>query len=361
MKPSKIFDVLDLARKIKKNGKNFTPCFVSPPGLGKSEMVKQWATSNNLFFFDLRSAYLERPDMLGYPDKVVKEDGKSATVHAPPEFLFRAGEWVLFLDEINRGDTSTLNTFMQILTDGKVHDHPLSKETIIVSAINPENADYDVTTMDPALRDRLEFFEVDYDKEDFVKYMKATGWDSSVIGFVETDTFKFIKPENVGKTDGNKYISPRTLSKLNAALQAGIPTEDLEMTVFCAVLGRNVGTSFYHFKNNEQPVTFEELNSPKTFKVAIEKLRILSDPKNYKMGSVSVTKKNVIENETKLSDDLLASILLALPADQGPNLVQEIAYQRQDKDIKLLDIMKEKYPSIKKYWKDVLVKKEDTK
>ena len=143
MRPGLIFNIMNIARKAREMNNNYNPLFSGAPGLGKSEIVQAWCKQAGIPFIDLRAAYLEAPDVIGYPT-VAMRNGKSITVHNTPEFWPEAGEGVIFLDEVNRGNQSVMNTFMQLLTDRKVHNYTLPPGLIIASCINPENEQNDV-------------------------------------------------------------------------------------------------------------------------------------------------------------------------------------------------------------------------
>jgi hypothetical protein len=351
MKPSNIFDVMDLARRARQKNLVFNPLFEGPPGIGKSQIVQEWCKKNNLPFIDLRAAYLESPDLIGFPSiEVVK--GRQVTKHHTPEFFPTEGEGVLLLEEPNRGTTSVMNTFMQLLTDRKVHNYELPPGWIIVGCINPEGEQYDTNHMDAALKDRFEIFKVGYDKKSFVEHMKASDWDSFVVSFVETNTFSYVAPEDVGSIAGSKYISPRTLSKLNAALKAGIP-EIMEIEIYESVLGKNVGKAFYQFKHDEAPVGYKDLLDKE--KKSLAKLKTFSDPQNYKMGHISITVKDIVDNG-EISDELLAKVILAIPADQGPHLISELEFKRKEKAGTILDRVCGNFPEVRKYLRDILAK-----
>lgn len=347
MKPSQIFHTLDLAQRARKNGDVFNPLFVGPPGIGKSQIVQQWCKQNNLPFIDLRIALMEAPDLIGFPT-VEKVGDRQITCHNIPEFWPHKGEGVILLEEPNRGTTSVMNCLMQLLTDRKIHKYNLPEGYMIVGCINPEDAQYDVNTMDAALKDRFETFYVDYDKESFIKYMKAANWNKVLQMFVQAGMWEYKLPEQIGNISGAKYISPRTLSKLNAALEAGID-DDFEHIVYESILGRNVGASFYGFKNNEQPVLYSDIQQ--NLKAACNKLQKFSDPKNYKNGHISITISSIIE-DGEITDDQLAAVVLSIPADQGPKLIRELEFKRNDKG--LLTRLCEQNPDVKKLFKTVL-------
>lgn len=348
IKPVEIKDILNLARRAREQGEIFNPLFVSAPGLGKSSIVQQWAKENNLPFIDLRLAYLEAPDMIGFPSIEVV-NGRQVTKHNLPEFWPKEGQGVLLLEEPNRGTTSTMNTIMQLLTDRKVHNYTLPEGWIIVGCINPEEEHYDVNTMDAALKDRFEIFQVVYDKPSFVTYMKDREWAKDLVMFIESNTWVYKQPEEIAKNPHAKYVSPRTLSKLNAALKAGVNPEQ-ELIVYECVLGRSVGKDFYAFKHSERPVLYSDL--VQNTKSAIKQLKKFSDPNNYKAGHISLTIRDIIE-VNEIDNQMLSEVLLAIPADQGPALLQGLGFKRKDEN--LYKTIFTDYPEVKKYLKGQLV------
>jgi hypothetical protein len=347
MKPSQIFEVLDLAFQIRKNGEIFNPLFVGPPGVGKSQIVQAYANKKGKPFIDLRAAYLEAPDVIGFPSIEVQKS-RSVTVHNIPEFWPTDGEGILLLEEPNRGTTSIMNCFMQLLTDRKVHKYNLPEGWIIVGCINPETEEYDVNTMDAALKNRFEIFNVDYDKKSFVEYMKANEWAKEVIHFVEGGQWTYKKPEEIGNMPGAKYVSPRTLSKLNSVLKCDFH-RDNELMFYQTVLGSNIGKDFFNFKHNESPVLMSDIRNNTA--QALTRLKHFSDPSNFKNGMISITIQDIIEDNT-IENDLLAAVLRVLPVDQGVSLVRDLEYKR--KDSTLLNKIVKDFPDIKTLFKETL-------
>lgn len=349
MKPSQIHDVLDLALRATNNGDIFNPLFSGDAGLGKSSIIQQWCNKNKLPFIDLRGAYLEAPDMCGFPS-VTTKNGRQITTHNMPEFWPDSGRGVLLIEEPNRATTAVLNTFMQLLTDRKIHMYEFPPGWIIVGAINPENEHYDVNTMDTALKNRFVTFDVEYDAKTFISYMKVKDWDKGIITFIEGNQWTYIKPEAVANTPGAKYISPRTFEQVNTAIKAGF-NPDMEYLVYASILGKNMGKQFYSWKTNERPVTYTDLVDDT--KRALKRLREFADPSNYKNSQISITISDILENKD-IKDELLVQVILALPADQGPVLLRELSYIRKDKEF--AKKLWTNHPEVKKYLKDVLDK-----
>lgn len=353
MKPTKIFDIMDLSRKAKSNGDRFNPLFVGPPGVGKSEIVQQWCKANNLPFIDIRAAYLEAPDLIGFPS-IENKNGRQVTVHNTPDFFPSDPDWegVFLLEEPNRGTTSVMNTFMQMLTDGKVHNYTFPKKAIFVGCINPDGSNYDVNTMDSALRNRFVTFNVDYDKNCFVDFMKEHNWDKSISNFVEAGFFKFVTPEEIGDNPGSKYVSPRTLAQLNAALKAGLSSED-ELMVYESVVGTSIAKAFYKFKHDESPVMYKDLLN--NTKASLKKLEGFCDNAKLQSGMISLTLNDILE-VNEITDTLLTQVVSVLPVDQAAGLIRDLEFKRKDDGL-LLRIcnedkkIKEKFKTVLKYGK----------
>lgn len=357
MRPTDIFDVLDLARRARKLGKAFNPMFVSPPGLGKSEIVQAWCEKQGIPFEDVRLAYMEAPDFVGYPH-VMTKNGREVTTFATPDRWPESGEGVLFFDELNRGNQSTMNALMQLCTDRRIDKYKLPEGWIIVSAVNPEaDGKNDVNSMDSALRDRFEMFEVNYDKATFLKFMKESDWDKSLISFVETGTWSYVEPSDVKDVPGAKYISPRTLSKVNTALKAGLPTTDLELLVFEAELGKLYGREFMKFRHDDTPVTFAEL--VKSEKKALKRLAEHCDVSNTKSGYVSHTLSDLVDSHAQVSEELIAKVLMIVPVDAGTGFLQEFELAKDDAQVKNR-IFKANPDLLKRYKEVILSKKSDT-
>lgn len=352
MQPSKIKNVLDLAHKVRMNGGIFNPLFVGPPGIGKSEIVQAWCKERGMEFIDLRAAYLEAPDAIGFPT-VETVNGRQVTKHNTPDFWPQGGDGVVLLDEVNRGTSSVMNVFMQLLTDRKVHHYELPKGWMVVGAINPETGDYDaVNAMDTALKNRFEIFNVEYDKNSFVGYMKDTRWDPRIVSFVESGMWSYQSPENIGTDNGNKYVSPRNLKKLDYTLKADIQ-KDFQPTVFESILGLALGKTFYHFLHNESPVLYRQLLDDK--ENSLEKLKLFSDPKNYKNAHISITVKDIVDDGT-ITDKLLAEVCLAIPADQSPILLKQLELKRKMTPYSLFENVQRIEPKLKKYYKEILAR-----
>jgi hypothetical protein len=298
MKPTRILEVLDLALEVRKNGGKFIPLFAGAAGVGKSEICQQWAAGqrkkNPKFgFIDLRLAYKEGPDLLGRTKDHQDANGRVRTVHNLPSFWPTEGEGLLLLEEPNRAPTMVTNCIMQLLTDRKVEDYSLPEGWIIAGAINPDSAEYDVNTMDTALRNRFIEFEIEYDHNAFVEFIEANKWDESILHFIKSGAWTYREASSLGR-DG-KYISPRTWQQLNAAHKAGAKEEKTFHRQICtATLGKDVGNELWKFVHDESPVMAKDLIESKD--KALKRLKEMAKTGNYQGDKISVTVDSIIQH-----------------------------------------------------------------
>jgi len=340
MKPSHILKVLDVAKKARAIGQVFNPMFTGDAGLGKSQIVQQWVkeqqkTNPNFGFVDLRIAYMEAPDLIGLPETEMGKDGIVRSKHRLPEFFPTDpdSEGLLFLEEPNRGTTGVLNCLMQILTDRKIHNYELPKGWIIAAAVNPDSSEYDVNTMDAALKDRFESFEVEYDAMTFMDFMDKAQWDDKVQRFISSGIWVYKTPGNLGKDA--QYISPRTWSKVNAVEKAGVhENRQLHRLTVLSILGKDIGNEYHKYCYDQAPVTAEDIL--KNQKDAFKKLKEQSDTNTYKGDMIAATVESIVKNyggdaknckPNQISEDVMAEVAKIIPADHAVNLIKECGFK----------------------------------
>lgn len=341
MKPTSIFQILDLAQEARKKGEVFNPIFTGEAGLGKSQICQQWVkqqrkTDPNFGFVDLRIAYMEAPDLIGLPENEVAEDGIKVTSHYLPDFWPRNpnSRGLLLLEEPNRGTTGVMNCLMQLLTDRQVHKYNLPEGWIIAACINPDSSEYEVNAMDAALRDRFEEFEIEYDSNTFMKFIEDAQWDENLVRFISSGMWIYKSTKEIAK--GAKYISPRTLSKMNAAERAGAANNrQLHWETCLSVLGKDIGKEYFKFRFDQAPVTAQDLLKDKA--AALKRLKQQSSKDDYKGDMISATVESVTKHygglkkdckADEIDEDTMAEVAKIIPADQAVNLVKQCGFKQ---------------------------------
>jgi hypothetical protein len=339
MKPSNIFPVLDLAYTARLQGRHVNPMFTGEAGLGKSEITQAWVAKQrernpNFGFLDLRIAYMEAPDLIGFPETEADKNGQIRTKHRLPEFWPTDGEGLILFEEPNRGTTGVMNCLMQALTDMKIHNYTLPPGWMFAACINPDSSEYDVNTMDAALKDRFVEFEVEFDHMSFLDFIEAKQWNESVRLFVGSGIWTYKTTKEIGK-DG-KYISPRTWSKVNAVEMAGLQkNRGLHRITVQSILGKDIGNEYHKYCYDSAPVTAADILKDKD--AAIKRLKSQSDPSTYQGDMIAATVESIekayggLKKDCKadqIDEDTMAEVAHIIPADHAVNLIKTCGYKQ---------------------------------
>lgn len=364
MKPSNIFAVLDLAYSARSQGNALNPIFTGEAGLGKSEITQAWvkkmrAKNPEFGFLDLRIAYMEAPDLIGFPSEYKDKNGLDRTKHMLPDFWPTEGEGLILLEEPNRGTTGTMNCLMQLLTDFKVHNYTLPPGWMIAACINPDSSEYDVNTMDAALKDRFVEFEIEFDHIAFIDFMDQANWHESVQMFVGSGIWTYKSTKEIGK-DG-KYISPRTWSKVNAAEKAGIHnSRQLHRIVVSSILGKDIGNEYHKFCFEQAPVTAQDILKDRDS--AFKRLKAQSDPQTYQGDMIAATVESIEKHygglkknckADQIDEDTMAEVAKTIPSDHAVNLIKACGYkQSQGQITQFFKEFSVRHPELVKVLKD---------
>lgn len=185
---SRVIDLLDVAWRARR------PVLLEgPTGIGKSQIVAQFAASRGLAFTVLDLSLLEPPDLVGLP---VIRDGR--THFASPAELPTSGNGVLMLEELNRAELPVMQPALQLLSARRLHSYELPPGWICVAAINPEDGDYQVNHLDPALRSRFLQLSVCASRETWLPWARQCGVHPVVLSLVNehVDAFTHAPPRS---------------------------------------------------------------------------------------------------------------------------------------------------------------------
>ena len=211
------------------------------PGIGKSSIVKQIAREKNIGFIDLRLALMDPTDLKGIP--FYDKESHSA-LWAPPAFLPREGEGILFLDELNSAAPSVQASAYQLILDRCVGEYVLPEGWAIVAAGNREG-DRGVTYRMPApLANRFVHFEMEVSLEDWRDWAYKSGLDTRIISYIaykREDLFTFDP-----KSDTKSFATPRSWEYVDSILKAKIQ-DSLLLASLSGAVGRDVAVGFLSF------------------------------------------------------------------------------------------------------------------
>jgi hypothetical protein len=195
-------------RSIRKAIQTRRPVFLwGPPGIGKSDIVKQIGADANREVIDVRLALWEPTDIKGIP-YYNADQGKM--VWAPPAELPLDPEStaIIFLDELNSAPPGVQAAAYQLVLNRRVGTYVLPKGVDIIAAGN-RDGDKGVTFRMPApLANRFIHLEAKVDFDDYQEWAVANRIHPDVVGylsFAKQDLYDF-DPKSASKA----FATPRS-------------------------------------------------------------------------------------------------------------------------------------------------------
>lgn len=249
-----------------------------PAGIGKTSAVLQLGKELNLPVAKVNLATIEElGDLVGYPirqfqmcnadgcvwiDEHAIEDyrkmdfkftGKKRMSYCPPEWIADKEEGgILFLDDFSRADVRFVQATMELIDRQEYISWKLPKNWHIILSTNPDDGDYNVTSMDAAQRGRFLSVQMKFDMDCWSEWAESAGVDGRCINFV------LMHPEVM-----NDKVDPRSVVKFFngiSSIKSFVDELDMIEMVGEASIGQEFATTFALFINNK----LDKLIPPKT-------------------------------------------------------------------------------------------------
>ncbi|HID18639.1 TPA: hypothetical protein EYP27_03760 [Candidatus Bathyarchaeota archaeon] len=270
-----------------------TPHLVGAPGIGKSDIVREWAANMaerlGLKFADYDELTPERVDsILGEADRYFIFADKRLTGldpvdlsgvprpinnHAYVRFLpldlatlLSRCAGVLFLDEfLNESRPNMVAQAYKLCRDYKIGDLALSRKAMVVAASNTAQTSSLTHSIPKPLKDRFVFIAVEPPSlEAWSEWMDKTygeSWDRSVLAYLVWKPSSFLA--NISDVDGEDSLeppaTPRGWTHVALAFKQLGKDGGLKATIATGKLGR-VGSDLTAFLRNRVP-GFQELTA----------------------------------------------------------------------------------------------------
>jgi|TARA_B110000908_G_scaffold146421_1_gene177384 hypothetical protein len=187
-----LLHIFDRNNQLNIENKRGTPiCVWGTHGLGKTQMIRDFAREKKWKFAYIAPAQFEEMgDLHGMPN-IIDPDGKISgdeyTVYSPPDWVPKEeGPGILLIDDINRADDRILRGCMQLLQNFELSSWKLPSKWQIVATANPEGGDYSVTPMDGAMLTRMLHTTLKFDPKVWAEWANDNNIDQRGIAFVLT-------------------------------------------------------------------------------------------------------------------------------------------------------------------------------
>jgi hypothetical protein len=227
-------------------------------GLGKTSAIMQLGKEMNMQVVKLNLSQLEElGDLVGFPVKefqIENAEGKSKWIneaqigaaqkagfkitdkrmsHAAPEWIQGKGEGgFLVLDDYTRADHRFMQATMEILDRQEYVSWKLPKNWHVILTTNPDNGDYNVTSLDVAQKTRFVSVELKYDVNVWAKWAEKANIDGRCINFM------LMNPELV-----TQRINPRSVTTFFNAISS-IPKFEDNLPIIQMIGEGSVGADF---------------------------------------------------------------------------------------------------------------------
>ncbi|MEW8506226.1 MAG: MoxR family ATPase [Candidatus Thiodiazotropha sp.] len=247
MRPLQLFTILE-QEFISTRAGHHTPVMLwGPPGVGKSDMVREVADSHQAPVIDIRLSQMEPSDLRGIPFRV-----NGSVAWAIPSILpdsQRHGtEGILFLDEITSAPPTVSAAAYQLILDRRLGEYQVPQGWAIFAAGNRQG-DRGVTYSMPApLANRFSHFEVETNLDDWVAWAYRNTIDERIIAFLR------FRPELLFDFDPAHnpvaFPSPRSWEFAHRALQKFDGHPQLLQGALQACVGPAAGIELHAFVNS---------------------------------------------------------------------------------------------------------------
>jgi hypothetical protein len=218
------------------------PVFLwGPPGIGKSDLVKQIGDDAGRQVIDVRLALWEPTDIKGIP-YYNADAGKM--VWAPPAELPTDADSkaIIFLDELNSAPPAVQAAAYQLILNRRVGTYELPKGVDVVAAGNREG-DRGVTYRMPApLANRFVHLEMKVDFDDWQDWATLNKVHPDVVGYVgfaKQDLYDF-DPKSPSKS----FATPRSWSFVSDLLSDNDVDNETLATLISGAVGDGLGNKF---------------------------------------------------------------------------------------------------------------------
>jgi len=247
MRPAQLLTILDREFQSTAEGHHTPVMLWGPPGVGKSDIIRQAGEVHKIPVIDIRLSQMEPSDLRGIPFR--NEAHVEWAIPAILPNVNKHGEQgILFLDEITSAPPSVSAAAYQLILDRRLGEYQVPKGWAIFAAGNRQG-DRGVTyTMPAPLANRFSHFDVEAHLDDWVAWAYQHSIDERVIAFLR------FRPELLFDFDPAHnpvaFPSPRSWEFAHRSLKKFANAPELLQGTLQACVGPAAGIELTAFVNS---------------------------------------------------------------------------------------------------------------
>ena len=291
-----------------------------PPGIGKSEVIKQLACELNdmtleefdrreregedVPLIDLRLPLYDLTDLKGIPYYNPEENTMKWAVSSELPTKEMADKFkfvILLLDEMNAAAQQVMASAYQLTLNRRIGEYILPQNVGIVAAGNRETDRGVVYKMPSPLSNRLTHYFVSSNYDDWEDWAIKSGVNPEVIGFVSSHKQYLFNFDPKGASAA--FCTPRSWSTVSDVLNLGQGSERAIRNLISGTVGEGVAVEF---------MAYRELAHAMPNPMDVLEGRVKTMDKTNVAAQFSVTismcyeiKRAIDENKGKTNDEIL--------------------------------------------------------
>jgi len=260
--------------------KTKSPLFVwGPPGIGKSQILKQIAEELGMNFVDIRLSQMDPTDLRGIPYPGKDEDGNNVMYWSPPHFYERdpSKPTMYLFDEMNAAPQSIQAAAYQIILDRQIGDYKIGPDDVVFAAGNRDTDKGSTFKMPTPLMNRFVHIEMESNFDDFQEHAILSGYHKTVVGYLtwqKQDLFNF-DPASAFRG----FPTPRSWERVSKLISDDPDLSDMvKLALIAGAVGEGVAAKFIEYQKMNESL-------PNPSDILLGKIKTL-DPAQRKETSV---------------------------------------------------------------------------
>lgn len=244
-------EIKKVVKELCQNGCKVNLCLKGHQGIGKTQILQQVADEIGWHYQAIYCAQTSTEDLLGMPTIDKSNPEKPRTLYAVPKLFPQEENTIFVLEEINRAPLEVQQSVLQLLTDKKIGDYVLPKNTLICACINPTDSIYMTQELDSVFINRMTTIEVETNVDEFCKYAETKNVHPDIISYIgslnsDQAAIHFI-PKPSENTIGKPMASPRTWMIADSILKTNIEGDTL-LQMLIGTVGKETATNFIQMR-----------------------------------------------------------------------------------------------------------------